>query len=365
MTDRTPTSIYGERREWPQTVIHMRAPDIRHATDSVGLQSPALVFREGNSPAMQDIAELIRRFASCDLPVLITGESGTGKEFAAREIHDRSLRRTGEFVAVNCSEIAPTLIARQLFGYETGTSPARPGQVEHAHGGTLFLNEIGAVPIDLQGQLLRLLQRGEIVRVGGHEPIKVNVRIITATSLRLPHAIATGKLRDDLYYRLSVLRMHLPPLRERKGDIEVLVNHFVEEIARELGSNIRSVSPAAISAMEAHSWPGNVQELVATIRRAVTLSDSEEIQVANLGLDTALPAPSASVQISSRPLPGSDAERDLLLSTLQRNGSNIARTARELKVSRVTLYRMLDRNHLVLQQQYVVRDHFETATRSD
>jgi DNA-binding NtrC family response regulator len=369
MTNGTPASLFVERDEWSQSAIHLSFQGEIPALDTAGAQAPELVFSKGSSPAMQDVRELIGRFATCDMPVLITGESGTGKELVASEIHSRSSRKGGAFVALNCAEISPTLIAGELFGHEkgafNGASERVIGQVERAHGGTLFLDELGVLPFDLQGHLLRLVQRGEIVRVGGRESVKVDVRVITGTSLRLPHAITVGKLRDDLYYRLNVLGMHLPPLRECKADIKVLANYFLHEIARELGRNIRLISPAAITAMEAHSWPGNVRELVATIRRAVVLSDSDEIQLANLGLDVGLPIALVNGQPLTRPLPGSDAERDLLLSALQRNHSNVARTARELKVSRVTLYRMLNRNHLMLRQQYVVRDHFDPATRCD
>jgi DNA-binding NtrC family response regulator len=365
MINGMPGSLLVEGNEWSHSTIHPSLPGKMLAEDTAGAQSTASIFRAGNSPAMRDVCELIGRSAMCDMPVFITGESCVGQELVAREIHRRSGRQTGEFVAVNCAEISSALIAGELFGHEKGTfigaSQGMSGQVERAHRGTLFLDEIGVLPLDVQAHLLRLEQRGEIVRVGGREPVKVDVRLITATSFRLPHAITTGKLRDDLYYRLNVIGMHLPPLRERQDDIKALANYFLREIAREFGRNVSSISPAAIAAMEAHSWPGNVQELVATIRRAVVLSDSEEIQVANLRLDAELPVASANVQPSSRPLAGSDAERDLLLSTLQRNHSNIARTARELKVSRVTLYRMLHRNHLMLRQQYVLCDSLDSS----
>ena len=187
------------------------------------------IFMVGNSPPMQEVFEQIRRFAACDVPVLITGESGTGKELVARAIHDHSRRAGGPFVALNCAAVPATLIASELFGYEkgafTGATARRHGHIEHAHQGTLFLDEIGDMPIDLQGLLLRFLQEGEILRVGGRQPIKVDVRIVAATNVRLREAIAAGKLREDLYYRLNVLTIHLPPLRERNGDIEILATY--------------------------------------------------------------------------------------------------------------------------------------------
>jgi transcriptional regulator with PAS, ATPase and Fis domain len=319
--------------------------------------TPSLSFMVGNSPVMHEVFDQIRRFATCDMPILITGESGTGKELVARAVHNRSSRSAGQFVAINCAAVPATLIASELFGYEkgafTGANARKRGQIELAHRGTLLLDEIGDMPIDLQGHLLRFLQEGEIVRVGGHEPIKVDVRVIAATHVRVQEAIDAGKLREDLYYRLNVLNMHLPPLRDRHGDIEVLATYLLQQIARELGRDIRSLSPAAIAALEAHRWPGNVRELIATIRRAVVLTDSDQIQPADLRL-----APSGTIAVAqppAHPAPSSDAERELLLGALQRNRFNVTRASRELNISRVTLYRMLQRNRMTLRQEYVVQ----------
>jgi transcriptional regulator with PAS, ATPase and Fis domain len=220
--------------------------------------NPPTVFMVGNSPAMLEVFEHIRRFAACDVPVLITGESGTGKELVARAIHDRSSRADGPFVALNCAAVPPTLIASELFGYEkgafTGATARKHGHIEHAHRGTLFLDEIGDMPIDLQGLLLRFLQEGEILRVGGRQPIKVDVRVVAATNVRLREAIAAGKLREDLYYRLNVLTIELPPLRERDGDVEVLAAYFLREIARELQRDLPGFTPQAMAALL--SYPG-------------------------------------------------------------------------------------------------------------
>jgi transcriptional regulator with PAS, ATPase and Fis domain len=314
----------------------------------------------GNSPVMYEVFEQIRRFATCDMPVLITGESGTGKELVARAIHNRSSRSTGQFVAINCAAVPATLIASELFGYEkgafTGANSRKRGQIELAHRGTLLLDEIGDMPIELQGHLLRFLQEGEIVRVGGHEPIKVDVRVIAATHVRVQEAINTGRLREDLYYRLNVLNIHMPPLRERHGDIEVLAAYFLHQIARDLGRDVRAFSPDAVSALEAHDWPGNVREFIATIRRAVVLSDSECVQRADLRICAARSTIQLSAPSLARPAPGSDAERDMLRNALQRHGFNVTRTARELKISRVTLYRMLARNCLTLRHDCVAQD---------
>ncbi len=338
----------------------------RVAAEHNPYDDPPVEFMVGNSPAMRDVFEQIRRFATCDAPVLITGESGTGKELVARAIHDRSSRSKETFVAVNCAAVPATLIGSELFGYEkgafTGAQTRKRGLLEHAHRGTLFLDEIGDMPLDLQGHLLRFLQEGEIVRIGGHEPVKVDVRIIAATNVRLREALAAGKLREDLYYRLNVLGLHLPPLREREGDVEVLAKFFLRQIARDLARDVDSISPEAVAMMETYPWPGNVRELIATMRRAVVLSNGHRIEPGDLRLEPVQPVTAVEPQRTSRPPPGTDAERETLLHTLQRTGFNITRTAQELKVSRVTLYRMLRRNRLMLRQECVVQP--DDATES-
>ncbi|HUC10503.1 MAG TPA: sigma-54 dependent transcriptional regulator [Stellaceae bacterium] len=326
------------------------------------------VFMVGNSPAMLEVFEQVRRFAACDVPVLITGESGTGKELVARAIHERSGRAAGPYVALNCAAVPATLIASELFGYEkgsfTGATARKHGHIEHAHGGTLFLDEIGDMPIDLQGLLLRFLQEGEVLRVGGRQPIKVDVRVVAATNVRLRDAIAAGKLREDLYYRLNVLSLHLPPLRERDGDIEVLAAYFLRQIQQELGRELNGFTPAAMAAMLAYPWPGNVRELIATLRRAVVLANGPQVDVTDLRLDPPLPPPpsgprTAPRQIrprsASRPKPGSDGERQAILQALQDSGFNMTRTAQLLGVARATLYRMLRRNGIELAQHYLVQ----------
>jgi transcriptional regulator with PAS, ATPase and Fis domain len=242
----------GAMPGWAQAPLN--APLSASGTEEQGRQGSSTVFMVGNSPAMLDVFEQIRRFAACDVPVLITGESGTGKELAARAIHERSSRSSGPYVALNCAAVPPTLIASELFGYEkgsfTGATARKHGHIEHAQHGTLFLDEIGDMPIDLQGLLLRFLQEGEILRVGGRQPIKVDVRVVAATNVRLREAITAGKLREDLYYRLNVLTLHLPALRERDGDVEVLATYFLRQIAREGVSS--AVSPRR---RWRHCWP--------------------------------------------------------------------------------------------------------------
>jgi len=336
-----------------------------------GEAAPGLptVFMVGNSPDIHEVFEQIRGFATCDVPVLITGESGTGKELVARAIHHHSARATGPFVALNCAAVPATLIASELFGYEkgafTGAVARRPGHVEHAQGGTLFLDEIGDMPIDLQALLLRFLQEGEILRVGGRQPIKVDVRVVAATNVRLREAIAAGKLREDLYYRLNVLTIDLPPLRERDGDIEILASYFLGQIGRELQREKEGFTAQAMAAMLSHRWPGNVRELIATMRRAVLLAKGPLIDVYDLRLEPPQTLPAAAAEPAprppkrlrqTRPEPGSEAERDGILQALQDNRFNLTRTARTLGVSRATLYRMLQRNGIELAQQLLVRD---------
>jgi len=310
----------------------------------------------GDSPPMRHLAGMIDRFAMTDEPVLITGESGTGKELAARAIHQRSSRAGGPFAAVNCAAIPPTLIASELFGYEkgafTGAMARVKGQVEHANGGTLFLDEIGDMPVELQGYLLRFLQEGQIARIGGRETIQVNVRVVAATNVRLRQAIANGRFREDLYYRLNVLALQIPPLRERPDDIALLAHHFLREAANQFGRAVTGFEPAALEALQRYPWPGNVRELMSAVRRAVVIGAAPLIARADvIGLEAVEPLQPviaiSAVTTSQRPLPGSPEERAVLLSVLADTHENIALTARELGVSRVTLYRMLRRHAIV------------------
>jgi transcriptional regulator with PAS, ATPase and Fis domain len=259
---------------------------IREPAAAGAAQYSPTQFMVGNSAAILEVFDQIRRFASCDLTVLITGESGTGKELVARAIHDRSHRAEKPFVALNCAAVPAALVASELFGYEkgafTGATSVKRGHIEHAQHGTLFLDEIGDMPADLQVLLLRFLQEGEIMRIGGRKPIKTDVRVIAATNIPLQAAIAAGRLREDLFYRLNVLSIHLPQLRDRPGDIKVLVNYFLREAARELECPVPDLTPAALVALEAHRWPGNVRELIATIRRAVVLNKGPSIDASDL-----------------------------------------------------------------------------------
>jgi DNA-binding NtrC family response regulator len=311
-------------------------------------------FMVGESPAMTEVFELIRRIARTDAPVLITGESGTGKELAAKAIHERSSRATRSLVAINCAALPATLIASELFGHEkgafTGAVQRKIGHIEAANCGTLFLDEIGDLPIELQGHLLRFLSDGSIVRVGGHRPIRVDVRIIAATNVSLMKAISEGRFREDLFYRINVLNLRMPPLRERGSDIELLATFFLRRIAREFGRDVVGFDPKALALLRCHAWRGNVREMIAAIRRAVVMGDTPSIMPGDFALANS-PAEPHSRPAFARPRPGSDAERQAVVDALSRNDFNVTKTAKDLGFSRITLYRMLRRHGLTTQRR--------------
>ncbi|HKT18222.1 MAG TPA: sigma-54 dependent transcriptional regulator [Stellaceae bacterium] len=303
-------------------------------------------FMVGNSPAMQRVYAAIRRYAATKAPVLITGESGTGKELVAQAIHERSAFRSGPFVAINCGALPPTLIASELFGHEkgafTGAAQRRIGRLESASGGTIFLDEIGDLPLELQGHLLRFLQEHTIDRVGGTRPIEVDARVIVATNVDLAQAIGQGRFREDLFYRLNVLNLPLPPLRERGEDIELLATFFLRKFAAEHGRAITGLGEEARQMLREHRWPGNVRELIGSMRRAVVMADSAWIGPHDLGLSrtTLGRAVAASPESHSRPRDVGEAQ---LRAALAAHGGNVSRTARALKISRMTLYRYMRR----------------------
>ncbi len=337
-----------ERAAEDPTLLDRLYETVDFRKDVRSVPPPAII---GESAGMRRVAALVRRFEQTEEPVLITGESGTGKELLARAIHDGSRRAHGAFVAVNCAAIPPGLVASELFGYEkgafTGAAARSVGQIEYANGGTLFLDEIGDMPIDLQGHLLRFLQEGQIRRVGGRETIGLDVRIVSATNVRLSQAIAEGRFREDLFYRLNVLTLPVPPLRERPEDITPLAYHFLRVAERDFNRDVAGFSPDAMAALRRYRWPGNVRELMSVVRRAVVIGDGPMIDTASLiGLEDA-PAPAP---LPATPKPGSPEERSVLLETLERMGENITSTADALSVSRVTLYRMLRRHGVVLKR---------------
>src|ERR1700722_16346677 len=262
----------------------------------------------GRSPAMQEIYRIIARLTTTDLTVMINGESGAGKELVARALHDYGRRRAGPFVAINMAAIPRELIESELFGHErgafTGATTRSQGRFEQANGGTLFLDEIGDMPPEAQTRLLRVLQEGEFTSVGGRQPIKANVRIVAATHRDLRNSIRLGQFREDLFYRLNVVPIRLPPLRERAEDIPLLARHFLER-AREDGLPMKTLDQSAVDRLKQHGWPGNVRELENLMRRLAALCPEETINgdIVNAELAEAAPVPLAPVDHASRDVP--------------------------------------------------------------
>ena len=296
----------------------------------------------GASPRMRELFSLVERVAASSTTALIVGESGTGKELIARAIHLKSPRRKGPFVPINGGAIPETLLESELFGHEkgafTGAHVRREGRVELANGGTLFLDEVGELPVSVQVKLLRFLQEREIERVGGRERISVDVRVIAATNTDLRKAIAEGSFREDLYYRLSVITLAVPPLRERGEDVLLLSNAFLRKFRQEVvGRRIRGFSPEALAALQAHSWPGNVRELENHIQRAVIVAAGPVITPADLEL-----APAAPGELTLRAA-RERVERELVVEALVRSKGNVTQAAREIEVTRPTLHALLNK----------------------
>jgi DNA-binding NtrC family response regulator len=312
----------------------------------------------GNCARIKAVFNAIRRFAPLEAPILITGESGTGKELTALAIHERSPFSSGPFVAVNCSGLPTSLIASELFGHEkgafTGALNRRIGRIEAAHGGTLFLDEIGDLPLELQGNLLRFLQDNTIERVGSNDPLKVRTRIIAATNVDLEAAVAHDRFRRDLFYRLDVLRIRVPPLRERREDIELLLQFFHQQTCQELGCPKRLVTGHAVNALKEYSWPGNIRELISKIRRAVVMAEGEMLDIADFELDDspqpAKPEPlNTAMTQGSDPMPSDlthvreDAEARAIIESLVRHHYNVTAAAKELGIARTTMYNRMNK----------------------
>ena len=297
----------------------------------------------GKSRAMEQVTQLITKVAASDTTVLLTGETGTGKEVFARTIHRQSPRRDKSFIAVNCGAMAEQLLESELFGHKkgafTGAVADRAGQFEAANGGVLFLDEIGEASPALQVRLLRALQEGEIRRVGEERDRTVDVRVIAATNRDLKEEIDKGTFREDLYYRLSIFPIHLPPLRDRRDDIADLILHFLGVEAKKDGAAPRALTAAAMNALSAYDWPGNIRELENEVERAALLcGDEERIDASHLSEKIAGPQHSAAA--SHTPRSGSlkaaqaDIEREMITAALERHGGNRTRAAEELEVSR-------------------------------
>src|ERR1043165_3860782 len=332
----------------------------------------------GQSPEIQNIFAVIEKVADTPSTVLITGESGTGKELVAKALHEHSSRRSGPFIKINCAAIPKTLMESELFGYEkgafTGATSSKPGRFELADGGSLFLDEIGEIPVEMQVKLLRAIQESEFERVGGLKTIKVDVRLITATNRDLEQEIQRGNFREDLYYRLNVVPLQIPPLRKPSGDIPLLVSHIIKKFNERLKKTISGIADDALAALETHSWPGNIRELENVLERTILLSKGDRIERADLQL--ALPEQQPVSQPAMRiPVSGiiplapladeaelddaepmaedagwwsgslkdivraetSRVERELIVKALDETGGNVTQAARLLKISRKSL----------------------------
>jgi two-component system NtrC family response regulator len=297
----------------------------------------------GDSTQMQDVFRMIRRVGPSDVPVLITGESGTGKELVARAIHRQSLRKDEAFVAINCGAIPETLLESELFGYEkgafTGAVQQRKGRIESAQGGSLFLDEIGDIPLALQVKLLRFLQDHQIQRLGAKETIAVDTRVLAATNIDLQKAIDEGRFREDLYYRLCVVTMMVPSLRERGSDITLLARTFLLKFAGEQKKPLKGFSPQAVDVLTTHAWPGNVRELENRVKRAVVMAEGRYVTPENLELQDPLSSTDSSTLKASR----ENREKELVRLAMERADGNVSRAATELGISRPTLYQLLAR----------------------
>jgi two-component system NtrC family response regulator len=297
----------------------------------------------GTSPIMQDVFSAIRKVATTDAPVLIRGESGTGKELVARAIHMLSIRKSKPFIPINCSAIPENLIESELFGHEkgtfTGAHAQRKGRFEMAEGGTLFLDEIGDLPLTLQVKLLRFLQEKTIERVGGREQIDVDTRVLAATNRDLEEAMKNATFRDDLYYRLSVINISLPALRERNADVVLLAKTFLDRYTIENRKKIKGFSSQAIESIESYPWPGNVRELENRIKRAVIMSEGKKITLKDLGMESTVGKKECIVLKDAREI----LEKELILKAIARNDNNLTKVASDLGVSRPTLYDLMEK----------------------
>jgi two-component system NtrC family response regulator len=297
----------------------------------------------GTCGKMQDIFSVIRKISTTEAPVLIMGESGTGKELVARAIHQLSTRQPYPFVVINCGAIPENLLESELFGHEkgsfTGAHVQRKGRIEMAEGGTLFLDEIAELPISLQVKILRFLQEKVVERVGGRELIEVDTRVIAATNRDLKEYMKDGSFREDLYFRLGVIMMSLPPLREREGDIILIAKAFLERYADENKKKIKGFTGHAVDAIEHYTWPGNVRELENRLKRAVIMAEGRKITPADLELE----APKQKYETMGLKEARETLEKELILKALTRNERNLTKTALDLGVSRPTLYDLMEK----------------------
>jgi two-component system response regulator HydG len=310
----------------------------------------------GDAPAFRAVLETLRQAAPTSATVLLAGESGTGKELAARLVHDLSTRAAAPFVPINCAAIPEGLLESELFGYEkgafTGASARKEGRFERAHGGTLFLDEVGEMSPAVQVKLLRFLQDGVLERVGGTEPVRVDVRIVAATNKDLGAEVKSGRFREDLFYRLDVVSVRLPPLRDRREDVLALASFFLRRVAEGLPTRVTGFSPAAAAALESYGWPGNVRELQHAVERAVILTRGDVLELGDLpdAIRAAASGPDATAGGGAAPLviplgtPMEEVERIVIRRTLEQTKGDKNLAAQILRIAARTIYRKLDRD---------------------
>ncbi len=331
--------------------LHELEEENRRLHSALKHKPPELEGMVGQCPEMLRVFASIRKVAPSDVSVLVIGESGTGKELVARAIHSLSLRKDAPFVPINCGAIPENLLESELFGHEkgafTGAYAQVQGKFEYADKGTLFLDEIGELPANLQVKLLRFLQEKTIQRVGGREDIHVDARIIAATNIDMAKAIKEGSFREDLYYRISVITINVPPLRDRDGDIMLLSNLFLKRFGGEFQKQARSFSPSSVEQLESYGWPGNVRELENKIQRAVIMSESARIEPHDLEFEER-PVRRRSAYSEGMTLKKARAEveREMVLSALERHRDNIAKAAIDLGISRPTIYELIKKHGL-------------------
>jgi len=379
--------------EW----FHMRRENQRlsdQLTQYAGLLSQeahgAFNFGEivGQSGPLNDVLRRVQQVAPTTSTVLLRGETGTGKEMVARAIHINSARESRPFVRVNCAALAPGVLESELFGHEkgafTGAMARRPGRFELANGGTLFLDEVGDLPIDVQVKLLRVLQERDFERVGGVETVKVDVRVISATHRNLEQMITEGKFREDLYYRLNVFSITLPPLRDRLDDLGVLCDHFVQKFSASTGKRLSGIAPEALAHLAGYPWPGNVRELENVIERALILAQGTEVTTSDLdfgrrfssmppasalpvaAFTAPVPTPSLTPGSASRSLSKrlSEQERGEIVAAVENAQGNIAHAARALGINRSTLYYRMRKHGLEHLLPTTTRDDDEAAVET-
>jgi DNA-binding NtrC family response regulator len=328
---RTAKLVASLGHAWGKTQLLPSARQAKAAPDSdLGLA--------GVSAVMAAVRERLCKFAGFDMPVLLTGETGTGKDVAARAIHARSIRHAGPFVAINCGALPENLVQSELFGHErgafTGANVRKIGRIEAAAGGVVFLDEIGDLPLEAQCNLLRFLEAHTIERVGSTQSIRVDARVIAATHVDLQRAVREGRFREDLFYRLNVLHVQLPPLRERDGDAALLAQHFLDEFGATHTVRGRKFSAAAREAIVAYAWPGNVRELINRVHSAAVTASGRLLGPADLGL-AADAAAAPDLQAARE-----QTDRETIVDQLRASGFNMSECARRLHISRVTLYRL-------------------------